>query len=151
MSKNKDRVKYDIPQRPASERKGRKKLGKGLGALMGEVQREEPLVQAAASGTASVSEMVSAGDTIAAIEGEVVPSSANPAPSQLQSLDITAISPLPGNPRKRFDEDALEELAASGRDDRNARRRGQNESRLTASSRQASQDATLPCPFLPSK
>ena len=113
MSKNKDRVKFDIPQRPASERKGRKKLGKGLGALMGEVQREEPLVQSAPPGTASVSEMVSAGDTIAAIEGEGASSSANPTQSQLQSLDITAISPLPGNPRKRFDEDALDELAAS--------------------------------------
>ena len=41
MSKKSDPVTFTVPQRPASK----KKLGKGLGALMGEVKREEPLVQ----------------------------------------------------------------------------------------------------------
>ncbi|MEM6828084.1 MAG: ParB/RepB/Spo0J family partition protein [Pseudomonadota bacterium] len=71
-----------------------KKLGKGLGALMGEVKREEPLVQSEAS------EGGSAGGTASAA-------------SPLQNLSVAAIEPLPGNPRKRFDEDALDELAAS--------------------------------------
>ncbi|MEO1647485.1 MAG: ParB/RepB/Spo0J family partition protein [Pseudomonadota bacterium] len=71
-----------------------KKLGKGLGALMGEVKREEPLVQSEATGGAPAE-------------------AATPPNSPLQNLSVAAIEPLPGNPRKRFDEDALEELAAS--------------------------------------
>lgn len=101
MSKKGDRVKFDIPQRPASERKGMKKLGKGLGALMGEVKREEPLVQSAPGDAASVAPVVSA------------ETGASAATSPLQSLSVASIEPLPGNPRKRFDEGALEELAAS--------------------------------------
>jgi ParB family chromosome partitioning protein len=85
-----------MPQPIATARK--KKLGKGLGALMGEVRREEPLAQ----------------DNDPAIAGAGV---AGAAPAQsdspLKSLAIAAIDPLPGNPRKHFDEDALDELAAS--------------------------------------
>jgi len=102
MSKNTDPIRFSVPQRSAADRKGMKKLGKGLGALMGEVQREEPLVQGAASdGEQSSAGVASAPST---------PQTAGPA---LQSISIAAIEPLPGNPRKHFDESALEELAAS--------------------------------------
>ncbi|MEO1048734.1 MAG: ParB N-terminal domain-containing protein, partial [Pseudomonadota bacterium] len=94
MSKKTDPITFSVPQRSASERKGMKKLGKGLGALMGEVKREEPLVQSEATGGAPAE-------------------AATPPNSPLQNLSVAAIEPLPGNPRKRFDEDALEELAAS--------------------------------------
>ncbi|MEL6542534.1 MAG: ParB/RepB/Spo0J family partition protein [Pseudomonadota bacterium] len=104
MSKKGDRVKFDIPQRPASERKGMKKLGKGLGALMGEVKREEPLVQSA-PGEGGVSSV--------AVAAQDAAPGASPSASPLQSLSVASIEPLPGNPRKRFDEGALEELAAS--------------------------------------
>ncbi|MEM6586598.1 MAG: ParB/RepB/Spo0J family partition protein [Pseudomonadota bacterium] len=112
MSKNKDRVKFDVPPRPASERKGRKKLGRGLGALMGEVQREEPLVQSGSSASSGASATIGSVEAVITSETAAVPA-ANQANSPLQSIAIASISPLPGNPRKRFDEGALEELAAS--------------------------------------
>lgn len=68
-------------------------LGRGLGALLGESRREEPLV--APTGAAS------GGDRGAA-----------PA-SGLAMLSVSAIVPHPGQPRRRFDETALDELAAS--------------------------------------
>ena len=61
-------------------------LGRGLGALMGEVRREEPLVQSAASG---------AGATGYAL------------------IATAEIEPHPDQPRRHFDEAALDELAAS--------------------------------------
>ncbi len=99
MSKTKaDTAKITVPTRKPVERK--KKLGKGLGALMGETKREEPLVNSASAAEAS-----------AAVSGA---SSQIFAPdSPLKSLSVAKIDPLPGNPRKRFDESALEELAAS--------------------------------------
>jgi ParB family chromosome partitioning protein len=110
MSKTNDKVTFTVPQSPLSDRKGRKKLGRGLGALMGEVQREEPLVQSAPGARG-------ADDSVAATKAASAPSNAsNPSDglqSPLQSISITAIEPLPGNPRKRFDEDALDELAGS--------------------------------------
>ena len=71
---------------------GRRKppaLGRGLGALLGEVRREEPLVSPAAAGQA---EAVANG---------------------LMTLAVSAIEPHPDQPRRHFDETALEELAAS--------------------------------------
>ena len=77
----------------------RRKLGRGLGALMGEVRRDEPIVRLnpraildamEAPGTRSVQEQTS-----------------------LKSLPISAISPLPDQPRSHFDEAALGELAES--------------------------------------
>ncbi|MEQ8410394.1 MAG: ParB/RepB/Spo0J family partition protein [Erythrobacter sp.] len=60
---------------------------------MGETRREEPLVQS---------------------EAEVAETSSAPAgDSPLKMVSTAAISPLPGNPRKHFDEAALDELAAS--------------------------------------
>ena len=97
MSKNSEPIRFSVPQRSAADRKGKKKLGKGLGALMGEAQREEPLVQNGGS---------SAGEVSSGVDGSA---SASP----LKNLSVSAIEPLAGNPRKRFDEDALDELAAS--------------------------------------
>ena len=74
-----------------------RRLGKGLGALLGETRREEPLVRADAA----------AAPAAGAEAGAAVPS------SPLRMLPLASIRPLPGNPRKHFDEAALEELAAS--------------------------------------
>ena len=63
-------------------------LGRGLGALLGESRREEPLAQGVPSGTA-------------------------PAGEGLAVLPVAAIEPHPEQPRRHFDEAALEELAAS--------------------------------------
>jgi len=109
MSKKSEPVTFSIPQRPASERKGKKKLGKGLGALMGEVQREEPLVQAPSGADAAYTEAVKPAGAPSGAVGTSSPQGR----SALQSIGIAKIEPLPGNPRKRFDEDALDELAAS--------------------------------------
>ena len=65
-------------------------LGRGLGALLGETRREEPLVTPAASGAAG-----------------------QPAGEGFALLAIADIVPHPGQPRRQFDEAGLEELAAS--------------------------------------
>lgn len=71
---------------PAAKRKA-PALGRGLGALLGEVRREEPVI----AGTGAV-----------------------PAGQPgLASLPVSSIEPHPEQPRRRFDEAALEELAAS--------------------------------------
>lgn len=76
----------------ASAAKSRSKgLGRGLGALLGETRREEPL---------SVSEGPS---------GE----QRRPVNGGLAMLPIASIKPHPDQPRRHFDEAALEELAAS--------------------------------------
>lgn len=64
-------------------RKGRPGLGRGLSALMDDLAREEPVTPGGA-------------------------------PSQgLRMLPVGAITPHPGQPRRRFDESALDELAQS--------------------------------------
>tara|TARA_R110000751_G_scaffold2018_7_gene8561 strand:- start:162502 stop:163476 length:975 start_codon:yes stop_codon:yes gene_type:complete len=77
----------------------KKKLGKGLGALLGETRREEPLVrQDSGSGDRSPADR----------------SEPRTAPTEgLASIPVADIEPLPGQPRSRFDEDALESLASS--------------------------------------
>jgi len=87
-----DPIRFSIPQHSPEDKK--KRLGKGLGALMGETKREEPLVQ----------------DSEAA--GPAADSAAR-SDSPLKSVSVASIEPLPGNPRKHFDESALDELAAS--------------------------------------
>jgi ParB family chromosome partitioning protein len=75
----------------------RRKLGKGLGALLGEARREEPLVRQTGEGTA-------------------VDAGRGPSPRRddgLASLSVAAIEPHPDQPRRHFDEAALDELAAS--------------------------------------
>jgi ParB family chromosome partitioning protein len=76
----------------------RKKLGRGLGALMGEIRRDEPVVRLAPDAATS------AADAGAAVSG---------GGNELKSLNISSISPLPGQPRTHFDDAALSELAES--------------------------------------
>jgi ParB family transcriptional regulator, chromosome partitioning protein len=71
-----------------------RRLGKGLGALLGETRREEPLVRREEIATAAAEAPL-------------------PGASPLRMVPLASIKPLPGNPRKYFDEAALEELAAS--------------------------------------
>ncbi len=100
MSKNiSDPIRFSVPQRDPADRKKKpsRGLGKGLGALMGETQREEPLVRS---------------DAPQAV-GDAASSQSGSPDSLLNSLAIASIEPLPGNPRKHFDEKTLEELAAS--------------------------------------
>ncbi|WP_435419135.1 ParB/RepB/Spo0J family partition protein [Parerythrobacter aurantius] len=85
-----DPIRITAP-RPAD---AKKRLGRGLGALMGETRREEPLVT-----------------SVAAADDATAPA---PVPaSGLATIPVSRITPLPGQPRTRFDEDALSELAAS--------------------------------------
>lgn len=81
--------KVPAPEAGPAARRKPPALGRGLGALLGEVRREEPLVKAAA-----------AEDSGAATTG-------------LMTLPIAAIEPHPEQPRRHFDEAALDELAAS--------------------------------------
>lgn len=76
----------------------KRKLGRGLGALLGEVQREEPLDRSAAAESVNMA---------APSEGDAVQTSG------LANIPVADISPLPGQPRTHFDDDALDELAAS--------------------------------------
>ena len=94
MSNTTDPIRFSVPQSGSVDRK--KKLGKGLGALLGETRREEPLVRREITGA-----------------DESIDESVDYSRSTLTSLAISAIEPLPGQPRKRFDEAALGELAAS--------------------------------------
>lgn len=86
------------PTAPPIDRK--KKLGRGLGALLGETRREEPLVR---------HERVEASD-----EGGV--STVAPptvVTNGLALIPVARIEPLPGQPRTHFNEEALDELASS--------------------------------------
>lgn len=65
-------------------------LGRGLGALMGEVRREEPIARVSVSGE-----------------------NAEPRDGGLALLSVATIEPHPDQPRRHFDEEALEELAQS--------------------------------------
>jgi ParB family chromosome partitioning protein len=85
-------IRISAAPTPAEAQSRRKPpaLGRGLGALLGEVRREEPLVVAGSPG--------------------------QPAPavlSGLASLPVSSIAPDPTQPRKHFDEGALDELASS--------------------------------------
>lgn len=72
--------------RKALNRKRPTGLGRGLSALMGDMVREEPLVRNAEDGVSQ---------------------------NGLRSLILSEIRPDPGQPRRYFDNDALDELAAS--------------------------------------
>ena len=75
----------------------RRKLGRGLGALMGEMNRDEPIIRL----NPHVGEK-----PIGARDIE-------PSGNLLKFLPLSSISPLPGQPRSHFDEAALAELAES--------------------------------------
>ncbi|WP_421993470.1 ParB/RepB/Spo0J family partition protein [Qipengyuania sp.] len=87
----------DNPGAKTIDRK--KKLGKGLGALLGETRREEPLVRSASGGAAQ--------------SGAVAPLPQASSSEGLASIPVADIEPLPGQPRSHFDEDSLESLASS--------------------------------------
>lgn len=77
----------------------KRKLGRGLGALLGETQREESIAPAEGGTT---------------IDAPAKTGTAGSAPtSGLASIPVARIEPLPGQPRQHFDDDALEELAQS--------------------------------------
>ena len=85
-------VRISPPRAEAAPK--RQALGRGLGALLGETRREEPLVVSAPR----------PGDSAAV---PVRPSSG------MAMLAVADIIPHPGQPRRRFDDAALTELAAS--------------------------------------
>jgi ParB family chromosome partitioning protein len=74
----------------------RRRLGRGLGALLGEARREEPLVARAHER-----------------DDDETAAPAARRSDGLASLPIAAIEPHPEQPRRRFDETALDELAES--------------------------------------
>ncbi len=74
----------------------KKKLGRGLGALMGEIQREEPLTREGGN------DRNDAGEGLA-----------RTSVTGLTDIPVADISPLPGQPRTRFAEESLDQLAAS--------------------------------------
>ena len=85
-------VRFSLPPREAAQtpigvlpKKRPAALGRGLGALMGESRREEPLVAEATGKPAS----------------------------GLMTLPVADIEPHPAQPRRHFDEAALDELAQS--------------------------------------
>lgn len=81
----------DTETKPAAASPAKRSaLGRGLGALMGETRREEPLVRS-----------TSAPSTSEAREGAVV------------MLPVAEIEPDPNQPRRHFAEEALDELARS--------------------------------------
>jgi ParB family chromosome partitioning protein len=90
----------DVPANPASQAKiPPRRLGRGLGALLGEARREEPLVT---QGRAR-----EAGQTAEPLAADARPRDG------LANIRVSAIKPHPNQPRRHFDEAALDELAAS--------------------------------------
>jgi len=87
-------VRITVPKTEGGAK--RPALGRGLGALLGESRREEPLVHPGGSPPAS-----------AGGQAPYTPASG------LATLAVADIVPHPGQPRRRFDEAALDELAAS--------------------------------------
>ncbi|WP_394730246.1 ParB/RepB/Spo0J family partition protein [Altererythrobacter sp. GH1-8] len=83
-----------VPNRSAADRK--RKLGKGLGALLGDALKEEPLTL-----------------TNEVQRGQIGDNSGNYIANGLAHLAVSSIEPLPGQPRQHFNEEALEELAGS--------------------------------------
>jgi len=79
--------------RPAMNKK---RLGRGLGALLGETRREEPLVRYPAQDSDQTTENTTESTS-----------------TGLRTLSVASIEPLPGQPRTHFDESALAELAES--------------------------------------
>ncbi|WP_260926097.1 ParB/RepB/Spo0J family partition protein [Novosphingobium sp. 9] len=84
-------IRITPPQSPVTPRQKPKGLGRGLGALLGETRREEPVA--------------GAGHNSGAV--------ATPRVGGLAVLTIADIVPHPDQPRRIFNEEALGELAAS--------------------------------------
>lgn len=75
---------------PSSPRKRPSGLGRGLNALFGDVAAEAPVL---------------------ASPGAARPATSAPAGDSVQHIAVGAICPLPGQPRRHFDENAIAELA----------------------------------------
>ncbi len=85
-------IRISVPQVTGMAKKRPPALGRGLGALLGDSRREEPLV----------------------VQGDAARHASGEAPtSGLAAISVAAIEPLPGQPRRHFAESALDELAAS--------------------------------------
>ena len=80
--------------------RAKRKLGRGLGALLGETHREESVAPSEGGNALSS----------AAGQGE---GGAGAPRSGLASIPVARIEPLPGQPRQIFDDDALDDLARS--------------------------------------
>ena len=92
-------IRFSVPKAEGTAK--RPALGRGLGALLGETRREEPLVaKSPVSDVSSAAALPAAGRA------------AEPS-SGLAMLAVADIVPHPGQPRRRFDDTALDELAAS--------------------------------------
>lgn len=87
MSQPWEPIRFSLPNRDGGPQ-GKRKLGKGLNALLGETRREEPVERGAGD---------PGGD----------------GPDLLRSIPLADIRPLPGQPRTQFNEDGLEQLAES--------------------------------------
>jgi len=83
-------VRISVPRAEGTAK--RPALGRGLGALLGETRREEPLVTPPAGAGATPGAKPTSG---------------------MAMLAVADIEPHPGQPRRRFEEAALAELAAS--------------------------------------
>ncbi|WP_336985255.1 ParB/RepB/Spo0J family partition protein [Altererythrobacter aquiaggeris] len=95
MSDPSDPIRLSVAAPDSAAKSRPRKLGKGLGALLGETRREEPLVQSNyGAQNNSAKTVTSVGDG-------------------LNMLSVSDIEPHPDQPRRHFDETALEELAAS--------------------------------------
>jgi len=94
-----DTTRAPSPEAPAAPRRKPPALGRGLQALLGETRREEPLVQASPS-NGSLPVRVESHEGVR-IDGG------------LAMLPVSSIEPHPDQPRRHFDDAALDELAAS--------------------------------------
>ncbi len=94
-----DTAPAPTPEAPVTPRRKSPALGRGLQALLGETRREEPLVQANAAG----------GNLPVRVESQ----QATRVEGGMAMLPVSAIEPHPDQPRRHFDDAALDELAAS--------------------------------------
>src|SRR5271165_5637212 len=89
----------------------RNALGRGLGAL---IREPEPQVPATPATPPTAAVATSSGSAAAAAPALTHrPASLAPSPSGPQEIDIDLIDPSPYQPRTRFREEALDELARS--------------------------------------
>lgn len=86
---------------PTRKKKNRSKLGRGLSALVDQ-SPIGPIQVAPELKASQIANIVNSGEPVVLVQGE-----------QILEVDVTRIVPNPHQPRRVFDEDALEELAQS--------------------------------------